>query len=615
MSNGKLIHLLKRILFCIANVLFVFFLIFSALVCMSILWMFDTWPNLSMEELVYQLQASFEGTSRGMVGDYLLFSMPVVVIVFVVAMVTVTILRKKKKIYRGIIAISILVSVVALVGECYLVWNRLDVRDYVEGNNTYSTFIDTNYVDPSEIELVFPTEKRNLIYIFLESMEVTYVDEENGGAFDDNYIPELAELAVLNEDFSGNSQSLNGGSSLYSTTWTAAAMFAQTAGLPLSLPIDGNSMDTQESFLPGITTLGDVLEEQGYNQTLMIGSAGNFGGRSLYFSEHGDYSIKDYYYYQELGKYPEDYWVWWGFEDNKLFEYAKEELIELSSQSEPFNLTLLTADTHFEDGYTCELCGSEYGDNIYANVLSCSSRQVSEFVEWIQQQEFYENTTIVISGDHLTMDSDFCEQVDDSYERKVYTTYINSAVQPENPEGRREYSTFDNFPTTLASIGVEIVGNRLGLGTNLFSDEKTLVELYGVDQINSELKKRSELMDEFTSTIDEDSPSLKIRERRAPVANVVTESYGPVNEEIRIIVSDFENIDNGIMMITAAVWTAEDQSDLQWVQAIEQEDGTYIAEVFVSGLASVGDEYYVEVYLTDVSGVQYYISSATGYIQ
>ena len=97
MSNGKLINTLKRILFCVANVFFVFFLTFSALVCMSILWMFDTWPNLSMEELVYQLQASFEGTSRGMVGDYLLFSMPVVVIVFVVAMATVTVLRKKRK--------------------------------------------------------------------------------------------------------------------------------------------------------------------------------------------------------------------------------------------------------------------------------------------------------------------------------------------------------------------------------------------------------------------------------------------------------------------------------------------------------------------------------------
>lgn len=60
------------------------------------------------------------------------------------------------------------------------------------------------------------------------------------------------------------------------------------------------------------------------------------------------------------------------------------------------------------------------------------------------------------------MDSNFCDDVPSSYERKVYTTYINSAVQPET-EDYREYSTMDNFPTTLASLGVEISGNRLGL--------------------------------------------------------------------------------------------------------------------------------------------------------
>ena len=71
--------------------------------------------------------------------------------------------------------------------------------------------------------------------------------------------------------------------------------------------------------------------------------------------------------------------------------------MSLASQDQPFNLSLLTADTHFEDGYVCELCGTEYGDNQYANVLACSSNQVSEFVSWIQQQDFYDNTTIVIS--------------------------------------------------------------------------------------------------------------------------------------------------------------------------------------------------------------------------
>ena len=77
--------------------------------------------------------------------------------------------------------------------------------------------------------------------------------------------------------------------------------------------------------------------------------------------------------------------MWWGYEDEKLFAYAKDELNRLSKEDEPFNLTLLTVDTHFEDGYVCELCEDQYPGNQYANVISCSSRQISQFVEWIKQ--------------------------------------------------------------------------------------------------------------------------------------------------------------------------------------------------------------------------------------
>ena len=49
----------------------------------------------------------------------------------------------------------------------------------------------------------------------------------------------------------------------------------------------------------------------------------------------------------------------------------------------------------------------------------------------------------------------------------------------------------DYFPTLLASIGVEIEGDRLGLGTNLFSNEKTLMEKYSIESINSEFIKHS----------------------------------------------------------------------------------------------------------------------------
>ena len=170
-------------------------------------------------------------------------------------------------------------------------------------------------------------------------------------------------------------------------------------------------MDTQDSFFPGVTTLGDILSDAGYTQTLLIGSEAQFGGRKLYFQEHGNYEMEDYSYAIENGLIPSDYKVWWGYEDQKLFEFAKEKLLQLSQGDEPFNLTMLTVDTHFEDGYVCEQCPTEY-DTQYSNVMACSSRQVGEFLKWIQQQDFYENTTIVISGDHPTMDSDYCAEID-----------------------------------------------------------------------------------------------------------------------------------------------------------------------------------------------------------
>ncbi len=58
---------------------------------------------------------------------------------------------------------------------------------------------------------------------------------------------------------------------------------------------------------------------------------------------------------------------------------------------------------------------------------------------------------------------------------------------------RRKYTTVDLFPTTLAAMGVKIEGNRLGLGVNLYSGEKTLYEQYGKDYLEVELLKDSKL--------------------------------------------------------------------------------------------------------------------------
>ena len=611
---SKVSNVLCKFLFGFGNVLMVLFAALTILAGASTLWVLKTWPHLTMQELMFTIQSPVEGTNKEMILDYIVFCIPVTVIVMA-ALVAGLVITRMKKGYRIMAAAVPAVSVILLAGTVYTAWERLDIADYAANSGAVSSFIDENYVDPAGTELTFPEQKRNLIYIFLESMETTYADEENGGAFSENYIPELTELAEENEDFSGADAGLNGGTALTSTTWTAAALFGQTTGLPLSIPIDGNSMDTQESFLPGVTSLGDILEQQGYRQTFMIGSDGNFGGRSLYFTDHGNYDIKDYYYYQSQGKFDKDYWVWWGFEDQKLFEYAKEELTALAAQDQPFNFTLLTVDTHFEDGYVCGICGNKHGENQYGNVLSCSSRQIKEFVEWIRQQDFYENTTIVISGDHPTMDKDFCEGIDDAYERKVYTAYINSAVTPEDPEWTRAYSTFDNYPTTLASLGVSIEGERLGLGTNLFSSRSTLTEVYGNPYINQELTRKSELMDQLTEEIDIDNMELKIREGRVPTVTATALPYDFRTGVLQVVIDNIQNADDGIAGITVAVWTGPDQSNLQWLQAEAQPDGSYIANVNIPGFGFATGEYYIDVYLTDNMGNQNLAGSTVGYVE
>lgn len=587
----------------------------SLLIATSISWMFRTWTGLTMNELMFHIQSPIEGTDNGIIISYITSCLLVTVGIILFVGVIYHFLRRK----RGLILLcTATVSVfVAGVSISYM-WNRLDITAYASNRSVYSTFIDDNYVNPQDVEITFPKQKRNLIYIYLESMEVTYANKDSGGAYEDNYIPELTALSKENENFSGSDSILNGGISLNGSTWTVAAMFGQSTGLPLMIPISDNDMDTQTSFFPGLTAIGDILHDAGYSQYILMGSEATFAGRDLFYSQHGDYTIYDYVYSRLNDELPKDYRVFWGYEDKKLFDLAKKHLTEISLYDDPFNMTILTVDTHFEDGYVCEDCQSTYGNNQYANVISCSSKKVTEFVEWIKKQDFYQNTTIVISGDHPTMDSDFCNNVDDDYKRKVYTTYINSAAQVKN-DIYREYSTFDNFPTTLASLGAEIEGDRLGLGTNLFSSEITLLEKYGQDVIDTELEKKSKLMDKLTNDIivPEDvaageEKSTGEEEKGVPVEIEVT-PYDFKTGKYEVRVNNIPSESN-IQGIRCAVWGEEDQSDLKWYEAEAIGDGSYVMKIWASDFAYKTKEYKVHIYSVNNDGDPVLLGESVGEI-
>ncbi len=385
--------------------------------------------------------------------------------------------------------ISAGLSLVLLISAAMMVRLPAFVRDYYFDN---STLYNEYYVDPEDTAITFPENKRNLIYIYLESMETTFMSEDVGGAGEVNLIPELYQLASEHVNFSHN-DGVGGWPRTTHTTWTSAALVAQTSGLPLTMDLFEIEIGKFEGYLPGAMNLQDILSREGYAQTVMFGSDGTFGARKEYFELHGDdLKVYDLFSAREDGYIPEDYKVWWGFEDQKLFDYAKTEITTLSQGDKPFAFTMLTADTHHIDGYYgCDYCENQY-DEQYENVLSCSSRQVYAFVEWIMQQDFYENTTIIICGDHPSMDNQyFVRNVDDTYTRHVYNCIINAPLDPVNMKNRA-FTPMDMFPTTLAAIGCTIEGDRLGLGTNLFSDVQTLSEEIGHGYLNAQISKRSD---------------------------------------------------------------------------------------------------------------------------
>lgn len=555
----------------ILSILFPVLLFAAVLAVLAAHWALSQWGGLTMEEIVFELTAPLEGTGNGMIEDFILRCV-VPALAACGCAIAVLVRFRRLSFYHHIAVFGAIGSLAVLVAAAVWFGSRVGLTEYVVNRSTTSDFIEKEYADPKKTDLEFPSRKRNLIQIYLESMEVTFTDKEHGGAFEKDVIPELTGLAAENESFSGQKGILNGGLSLPGTTWTIGAMFGMTSGLPLNVDIERNSMSAMTSFFPQIRTMGDILQDEGYRQMFVLGSDATFGGRRLYFTEHGDFEIRDYVYAKEQGIIPEDYKVWWGMEDEITFGIARDALTELAEDGRPFNLTLLTVDTHFTDGYVCRLCGDEY-DEQYSNVFACSSRLVSEFIDWVKEQDFYENTTIMLTGDHPTMDADYCKSVPDDYSRRTYTCYINSAAERSEPDTSRDFSTFDNFPTTLAAMGVKIEGDRLGLGTNLFSKEKTLLETYGADKVRSEVSKKTD----FIEKMEQLDPVTQAKVEKYGSVRIRSETYDLTHGWISVSTDPFDlPPDEPYKYIRLKIWVERGgQMIRRWIQTKPLGDGGY----------------------------------------
>lgn len=467
------------------------------------IWGKETFGDLAADQLIINLITPKEGTSSDIMST--LFSGPVfqtlavtllfAVFAFSASEVFIKLREKNVKLLSLFMKkiICILLAIAVFFGGCAVGIVEFELVNIVRMYMLESKFIETNYVDPETTNLQFPEKKRNLIHIYLESMENSFTSKDMGGHMDENLIEPLTNLAKEGYSFSHLENGFGGPIATTGCVWSVASMVNMSAGIPMKAPAEPNAYGAADNFLPGAITLGDILESQGYEQSLMFGASAKFGGLNFFFESHGNFNLLDYDGVKAKGWIPEDYSVWWGYEDDKLYEFAKTELTRLYETGKPFHFVMETADTHAPDGYLSPNAPTPRASQ-YANVIAYSASETERFVRWIQQQPFYENTTIVIIGDHLSMDAKFFETFDPNYLRTTYNLILNPAptvtdIPKERMQNRWWYNA-DMFPTILASIGVKIEGDRLALGTNLFSDTPTLFEenggQAGWDMINKE---------------------------------------------------------------------------------------------------------------------------------
>lgn len=487
--------------------LFVFLYTF---LLMLIIWLLGIFPHAQIDQLIFTAVTPIDGTSSEVLLSFYLKALAIPIIISLVNLILI--LKKVKFILKtkkgsSYCLFPILIRKPRLCLLIYL-FIFLGYGQYKFGYIQYvyyklsppTDLYETKYIDPAMVEFNFPQKKRNLIILYLESMEISAVSKEFGGLSRYDLIPELHRIAEQNLSFS-HSENLGGVTQVTGTSHSIASLTSINLGVPLILNFPSfdtsyfriSSFNTSslkiDKFMEGGYGLGDLLYDNGYKLVFSMAADKEFGCLGNFLTRHKNFKIQDYSYFVETGRIPKGYNVWWGFEDEKLYRFAREDLTELSKEDKPFAYIFFTADTHSPGGYADEKCPNLYFEKIH-NVYAGASKKAYDFIEWAKTQPFYENTTIVILGDHLYMGGDLYPPTVKLQDRHPYNAFINSAKTTDKNKNRL-FTTFDLFPTIVESLGIEFNAAGLGLGRSLFSGEKTLLEEKGLDKLNAEIEKPS----------------------------------------------------------------------------------------------------------------------------
>lgn len=243
------------------------------------IWLLRKFGEVSFDQFIFHLDMSLEGLTQGdpkLISSFIRNCLLVPsACVFLLSLIWKYYTQKIILLNKTNCFVLLLLSFVFLL---YKVAFFSAANAYLYYVKTGEDYFGLNYVNPNNVAITSTQKPKNLVLIYVESLEDTYADTH---LFSHNLIASLDSSSINNAYHFSDYQQAPG------TGWTIAGIVSTQCGLPLRTFLKNSSGDSNTGFLNNAICLGDILASNGYQNIFMNGADLSFAGKGKFISSHG----------------------------------------------------------------------------------------------------------------------------------------------------------------------------------------------------------------------------------------------------------------------------------------------------------------------------------------
>ena len=337
-----------------------------------------------------------------------------------------------------------------------------DSNELVEVNN----YIKSNQID-SNHEMFSLAQNQNIIVISLESLQEFVIGLEING---EEVTPFLNEFIKECYYFDNFYQQTAQGKTSDAEFITENSLYAADRGAAFFAKSDNH-----------YESLASILNNQGYYTAVFHANEKEFWNRDEMYQSLGF----DKFYDETSYNLTEENSFGWGLTDESFFKQTLDYLKKLSS---PFYAKLLTLTNHYPfelpEQYQYNSLGETSSDivNQYITTVRYLDEALKTFITDLKESGLYENTIIVMYGDHYGISESYYEALAELLQEEKVTLNQHLNLQrvpfiihlPNQKEGRiisTVSGQIDMKPTLLNLIGLDS-NEYINFGQDLFATDR-----------------------------------------------------------------------------------------------------------------------------------------------